>query len=58
MDLLIPSGGAVNVASLFYLTPPMTALIAWGFFGEILTLTATLGMLLAVSGVYLVARAK
>ena len=58
LNLLIRSGSAVNVASLFYLTPPMTALIAWGFFGEILTLTATLGMLLAVSGVYLVARAK
>ncbi len=58
LNLLIRSGSAVNVASLFYLTPPMTALIAWAFFGEILTLTATLGMLLAVSGVYLVARAK
>lgn len=58
LNLLIRSGSAVNVASLFYLTPPTTALIAWAVFGEILTLTAMAGMLLAVSGVYLVARAK
>jgi drug/metabolite transporter (DMT)-like permease len=31
-------------------------LIAWAVFGEKLTLTAGFGMLLAVSGVYLVAR--
>lgn len=58
LNLLIRSGSAVNVASLFYLTPLSTALIAWAVFGEKLTLTAGVGMLLAVSGVYLVARAK
>ncbi len=58
LNLLIRSGSAVNVASLFYLTPLSTALIAWVIFGEKLTLTAAAGMLLAVSGVYLVARAK
>ena len=51
-------GSAVNVASLFYLTPPTTALIAFFVFGEKLTLTVALGMAVAVSGVYLVARAK
>ena len=56
LNLLIRSGSAVNVASLFYLTPPTTALIAWAIFGEKLTLTGGLGMLVAVSGVYLVAR--
>ena len=56
LNLLIRSGSAVNVASLFYLTPISTALIAWFIFGEKLTLTATAGMFLAVSGVYLVAR--
>jgi drug/metabolite transporter (DMT)-like permease len=56
LNLLIRSGSAVNVASLFYLTPLSTALIAWAIFGEKLTLTATVGMALAVSGVYLVAR--
>jgi drug/metabolite transporter (DMT)-like permease len=58
LNLLIRSGSAVNVASLFYLTPLSTALIAWLIFGEKLTLIAAFGMLLAVSGVYLVARAK
>jgi drug/metabolite transporter (DMT)-like permease len=56
LNLLIRGGSAVNVASLFYLTPLSTALIAWLVFGEKLTLTAAVGMLLAVSGVYLVAR--
>lgn len=58
LNLLIRSGSAVNVASLFYLTPLSTALVAWVVFAEKLTLTAALGMLIAVSGVYLVARAK
>ncbi|PKO89250.1 MAG: EamA family transporter [Betaproteobacteria bacterium HGW-Betaproteobacteria-10] len=58
LNLLIRSGSAVNVASLFYLTPLSTALIAFVIFGENLTLTAAFGMFLAVSGVYLVARAK
>ena len=56
LNLLIRSGSAVNVASLFYLTPPTTVLIAFAFFGEKFTLTAAFGMVLAVSGVYLVAR--
>lgn len=58
LNLLIRNGSAVNVASLFYLTPPTTALIAWLAFGEQLGAVALLGMLVAVSGVYLVARAK
>ena len=58
LNLLIRSGSAVNVASLFYLTPPTTALIAFFIFGESLTLTAAIGMVVAVSGVYLVAKTK
>lgn len=53
LNLLIRSGSAVNVASLFYLTPPLTALIAWLLFGETLTGLALAGMVLAVFGVYL-----
>jgi drug/metabolite transporter (DMT)-like permease len=56
LNLLIRSGSAVNVASLFYLTPPTTALIAWAMFDEALTPAAMFGMALAVGGVYLVAR--
>jgi drug/metabolite transporter (DMT)-like permease len=58
LNLLIRSGSAVNVASLFYLTPPTTALIAWAVFGESLSLAATAGMILAVGGVYLVGRPR
>ena len=55
LNLLIRSGSAVNVASLFYLTLS-TALIAFLMFDEKLGWLAVLGMGLAVSGVYLVAR--
>jgi drug/metabolite transporter (DMT)-like permease len=57
LNVLIRSGSAVNVASLFYLTPPSTAIIAWLVFGETLGGLALAGMVLAVGGVYL-ARAK
>ncbi|WBL64760.1 DMT family transporter [Thauera sp. WB-2] len=53
LNLLIRSGSAVNVASLFYLTPPTTALIAWAMFGETLSPLALAGMAIAVSGVWL-----
>jgi len=53
LNLLIRSGSAVNVASLFYLTPPATALIAWAMFGETLSALAIAGMVIAVSGVWL-----
>ncbi|MDQ5910641.1 MAG: hypothetical protein QG599_2738, partial [Pseudomonadota bacterium] len=49
-------GSAVNVASLFYLTPLSTALIAWGVFGETLPTLSLVGMVLAVGGVYWVVR--
>ena len=53
LNLLIRSGSAVNVASLFYLTPPTTAVIAWLLFGETLSGIALTGMGLAVGGVWL-----
>lgn len=56
LNLLIHSGSAVNVASLFYLVPLSTALIAWVVFGETLPLISLAGMALAVGGVYLVVR--
>lgn len=58
LNLLIRSGSAVNVASLFYLTPPTTALIAWAAFGETLSAIALGGVALAAGGVHLVARAR
>lgn len=53
LNVLIHSGSAVNVASLFYLVPLSTALIAWLLFGETLPLISLIGMALAVGGVYL-----
>ncbi|AWI77172.1 EamA family transporter [Parazoarcus communis] len=57
LNLLIRSGSAVNVASLFYLTPPTTALIAWAMFGETLSGLALAGMIVAVAGVWLARKA-
>jgi len=56
LNWLIRHGSAVNVASLFYLTPPTTALLAWALFGETLGGPALAGMALAVFGVYLARR--
>jgi len=56
LNVLIRRGSAVNVASLFYLVPPTTALMAWALFGETLTGLALLGMGLAVFGVWLARR--
>jgi len=53
LNLLIRSGSAVNVASLFYLTPPTTALLAWLLFDETLNSVALVGMAIAVTGVWL-----
>ena len=53
LNWLIRHGSAVNIASLFYLVPPCTALIAWALFGETLSGIALAGMGLAVWGVYL-----
>jgi drug/metabolite transporter (DMT)-like permease len=53
LNMLIRRGTAVNLASLFYLVPPCTALIAWFLFDEKLAGMALVGMALAVWGVYL-----
>ena len=57
LNYLIRHGSAVNVASLFYLTPPVTALIAWVLFDETLTLIGCEGLVIAVIGVALVRKA-
>ncbi len=53
LNHLIRSGTAVNVASLFYTVPAVTALMAWGIFGETVTGLALLSMGVAVTGVWL-----
>jgi drug/metabolite transporter (DMT)-like permease len=54
LNLLIRRGAASAVASLFYLTPGVTAVIAWAVFGERLALTGIAGLVLAALGVAMV----
>ncbi|HTV34791.1 MAG TPA: DMT family transporter [Xanthobacteraceae bacterium] len=51
---LIRRSAATRVVSLFYLTPPLTALMAWLLFGERLPPLSLLGMAICVAGVFLV----
>lgn len=51
---LIRRAAATRVTSLFYLTPPVTALMAWLLFGERLGALALIGMGICVVGVFLV----
>ena len=55
--LLIQRGAAATVASLMYLVPPTTALIAWGLFDEQITAVTLLGTAITAVGVSLVVRA-
>ena len=50
---LIRQGAVSRVASLFYLVPGVTALIAWVLFGETLSLLQLVGMAVAAAGVWL-----
>jgi drug/metabolite transporter (DMT)-like permease len=54
--LLIRKGAASRVTSLFYLTPPVAALLGWIFFGESLGPLSLFGMALTALGVALVMR--
>jgi drug/metabolite transporter (DMT)-like permease len=54
MFILIRTGAATSFASLFYLVPPVTALIAWWMIDEQLTQIAGTGIALAALGVWLV----
>ena len=51
---LIRRSAATRVVSLFYLTPPVTALMAWFMFGERLPPLSLVGMAICVAGVFLV----
>lgn len=49
--LLIRRGAATKVASLMYLTPAMTAIMAWILFGERLSFVMAVGMAVTAAGV-------
>jgi drug/metabolite transporter (DMT)-like permease len=53
---LIRHGAATQVASLMYLVPPCTAIVAWPLFGETYTALAAAGMVLAMLAVWLVSK--
>jgi drug/metabolite transporter (DMT)-like permease len=55
---MIRRGRATEVASLMYLTPPATAVMAWLLFGEVLGAAAWAGVLVAMGGVALVMHRK
>ena len=48
---LIRKKAATHVSSLMYLTPPVTALIAWGWFGESFAIAGVVGILMTAAGV-------
>ncbi len=52
--IMIRRAAATRVASLFYLTPAVTALMSWALFNEQLGLAAIAGMALCAAGVLLV----
>lgn len=54
--LLIRHGAATRVTSLFYMVPPVTAIMAWLVFGESLSGWALVGMAACGFGVLLVVR--
>jgi drug/metabolite transporter (DMT)-like permease len=53
---MIRAGEVSRVSSLFYLVPPLSAVIAWPLLGEALPAVAWLGMVLAAVGVALASR--
>ena len=54
--VMIRRGRATEVASLMYLTPAVTALLAWLVFGERLGMLAWVGVVITMAGVALVLR--
>ncbi|WP_407521143.1 DMT family transporter [Methylobacterium oryzisoli] len=53
---LIRRGAVAGVAALFYLVPPVSAAMAFGLFGETLSLVQVVGMVVAVAGVAVASR--
>jgi len=58
MFVLIRRGKASEVASLFFLVPPTTAIIAWAMFGETLDAVSLAGMALVAAAVAMVTRGR
>jgi len=54
--MMIRDGAATRVTSYLYLTPPVTALMAWALFAEPITLTTLVGTAMTVVALWLVVR--
>lgn len=55
---MLRHGAASKVSALFFLVPPVAALIAWGLLGERLSPLAWAGMAVAICGVMLIHRTR
>ena len=55
--VLIRRGAVAQVASLFYLVPPVAALMAFALFGETMTVLQIVGTAVAIGGVAIASRA-
>ncbi|HSI64658.1 MAG TPA: DMT family transporter [Candidatus Saccharimonadia bacterium] len=53
LAILLRQGQSVQVTRLFYLTPPITAVMAWAAFGEALPLTVLAGFVVVAVGVWM-----
>lgn len=51
LGVVVRGGGAGAASSVFFLAPPVTALMAWAALGETLDLRELVGLLVAVTGV-------
>lgn len=56
--LLLRRGAIAKVSTLFFLVPPVTALMGWFLFGETLSFPQILGMAVCAAGVALAGRAR
>ena len=56
--LLIKNGSASKTATLFFLVPPVSVLMAWLFLNETITMTDLIGLLIATLGVYIATRSN
>lgn len=54
MFYMLRHGQVTRVSSTMYIVPSLTALMAWGLFGETLSGLAVAGMVVTLAGVYLV----
>ena len=58
LALLVLRGGSGAAASLFFLSPPVTAVLAWLVLDETLSLTQLVGLVVAVAGVAAATRTR